>query len=509
MEDLFRHLNDRNQLWGQFSLTERNIIDVSEISRCPSTGLQATVHRTIASDDLDQWLRDGTTRTTAGQRSSVFRMVWVEHSPADRRDNIDADSLQRIIDAFGLNLAKGYYSTAFAGAASLPPCQVLNTEIRSYSFSYHPKFAIIWSRHVTANLTQGVCFASQPQISNFRQLLDIKWQLTDQEMMVAFLCSVLLSSEIDRDQNLVKQEVREVEVRTGYHRWASRNEQAASGDLTVLSAKMSGCATKMASCSRKIKVVQELNEFIVEQLQKLRHSQPVSPSDAGAGSQMSSNHVSDQSSKRLLEDNVSLIQKRAKLQQIDTDFFQSRITIQLNAVRHSFSFYVHQSSEFFCTPVRTKQANDSMINAQLFNLITQNDALVHYEVAKDSKLVAIASQRDSSSMKTLAVVTMVFLPGTFIASLFSIPFLYWNPGFGIYWATTLPLTLLTFAVWGAWTTKQHVKYMKENSKAKAELEGRLAVSEVGALVVRRRRTGTGMGSIIMEEQRSHIAAAST
>jgi len=45
----------------------------------------------------------------------------------------------------------------------------------------------------------------------------------------------------------------------------------------------------------------------------------------------------------------------------------------------------------------------------------QRDSLVNLEVAKDSRRVAQASKRDSSAMKTLAVLTMVFLPATFVS----------------------------------------------------------------------------------------------
>jgi hypothetical protein len=40
--------------------------------------------------------------------------------------------------------------------------------------------------------------------------------------------------------------------------------------------------------------------------------------------------------------------------------------------------------------------------------MSQKDALVNIEIATETK-------RDSSAMKTIAVLTMVFLPGTFIA----------------------------------------------------------------------------------------------
>jgi hypothetical protein len=51
----------------------------------------------------------------------------------------------------------------------------------------------------------------------------------------------------------------------------------------------------------------------------------------------------------------------------------------------------------------------------VLNLVSQHDANVNIELAKDSKRIALESKRDSTSMTAIAVVTMFFLPGTFTA----------------------------------------------------------------------------------------------
>ena len=56
-------------------------------------------------------------------------------------------------------------------------------------------------------------------------------------------------------------------------------------------------------------------------------------------------------------------------------------------------------------------------------------------------------------MKTIAIMTMVFLPATFFAALFAVPLLKWDEPnviqgrFWIYWAFTLPSTALIFGIW--------------------------------------------------------------
>jgi hypothetical protein len=52
---------------------------------------------------------------------------------------------------------------------------------------------------------------------------------------------------------------------------------------------------------------------------------------------------------------------------------------------------------------------------QLYSLISQRDSKINILVAEDSKKIAMAAKRDSTAMKTISVLTMVFLPGTFVA----------------------------------------------------------------------------------------------
>ncbi|KAF3059977.1 hypothetical protein GL218_05118 [Daldinia childiae] len=84
--------------------------------------------------------------------------------------------------------------------------------------------------------------------------------------------------------------------------------------------------------------------------------------------------------------------------------------------------------------------------------------------------IALATGRDSRHMRSIAVVTMVFLPGTFCASVFSMQFFNWFPGddgntvvsryFWIYILFTIVLTLLTLGIWYyvSWREKQQKQH---------------------------------------------------
>lgn len=92
--------------------------------------------------------------------------------------------------------------------------------------------------------------------------------------------------------------------------------------------------------------------------------------------------------------------------------------------------------------------------------------------------MAVASTRDSSSMKALAVITAIFLPGEYMSSLFGQAFFNWEYGtkgdpalsedaaqgnypnpvimplFWVYWAFTIPLTIVIIVLWRAWWVNQ-------------------------------------------------------
>jgi hypothetical protein len=86
--------------------------------------------------------------------------------------------------------------------------------------------------------------------------------------------------------------------------------------------------------------------------------------------------------------------------------------------------------------------------------------------------IAAAAKRDSSAMKTVAVMTMAFLPATFLAAFFALPMLEWETkssvqmdGFMLYWIVTVPATALVFVLWvlvtqRAWILDQILKLWK-------------------------------------------------
>ena len=104
---------------------------------------------------------------------------------------------------------------------------------------------------------------------------------------------------------------------------------------------------------------------------------------------------------------------------------------------------------------------DSLIkNANL--TINRADQRSSIQIADSSHTIAIESKRDNLSMMTIAAITMIFLPGTFVASLFAMPLFdrthgdVFRSSFWIYWAITVPLTVLTLLLWLTWFLRRDI-----------------------------------------------------
>ncbi|SPO01729.1 uncharacterized protein DNG_04402 [Cephalotrichum gorgonifer] len=103
---------------------------------------------------------------------------------------------------------------------------------------------------------------------------------------------------------------------------------------------------------------------------------------------------------------------------------------------------------------------ESIINLQMVAMIT------------DQRRIAQASKKDGNALKRLSMLGAIFIPGTFIASLFSMEFfiihdsggdtsLYIAPQLWIYFAIAAPLTLVVVSVMWLWG---------RNKKRKADVE---------------------------------------
>ncbi|KAF1841670.1 uncharacterized protein K460DRAFT_409128 [Cucurbitaria berberidis CBS 394.84] len=144
-------------------------------------------------------------------------------------------------------------------------------------------------------------------------------------------------------------------------------------------------------------------------------------------------------------------------------------------ILHDIDFQTNLWWALLSQMVALKDRAQTHINL-VFSFIAQDENRLSRSVAEKSEMIAAASKKDSAAMKTLAVLTTVFLPPTFVATFFSMTMFDWksdSPGtpitsryLWVYWAVAVPLTGLVFITWRVWWGLEKGKYEKEIRKEK-------------------------------------------
>jgi hypothetical protein len=84
-------------------------------------------------------------------------------------------------------------------------------------------------------------------------------------------------------------------------------------------------------------------------------------------------------------------------------------------------------------------------------------------------------------MQTLAILTMAFLPATFLATVFAMPIMEWEQGMGVvmrpemglYFGLSVPITLGIFIAWTYLTRRRKRVVEREEHEGRKVLEQRL------------------------------------
>ncbi|KAK2009781.1 hypothetical protein LZ32DRAFT_608182 [Colletotrichum eremochloae] len=196
------------------------------------------------------------------------------------------------------------------------------------------------------------------------------------------------------------------------------------------------------------------------------------------------NSKSDAYAQRMIQDDRERFRMTARLNTTATDVVNMLGVLEWDL--HYFKFLGRVNGELAALHGRISPAADaelrslvdylecealsivSFVGTMKSRLDLQLNVLYNYIAQAESNLsrqIATNAGLDSTAMKTLAVVTMVFLPPTFIATLFSMSMFDWQssssaaagdtgrtvvPEFWIYWAVSVPLTLAIVVGWRVW-----------------------------------------------------------
>ncbi|KAK7416467.1 hypothetical protein QQX98_005171 [Neonectria punicea] len=480
MDEIYQQIADFNP--RKFSHSPDVLFfEVTELWRNDATGAVKAFDSTIQVPAVATWLTEESRVAKSGTESLVLRLVWTDLDFNEKTVGLPKPAMASILDKFDLELAYNYSLSCITGINAFPPEIVgSNMERAAHAFCYAPKLASVWSHtrfkgptKPRQSVTYGIVLAKEKQKDVLKRLLHSKWQsnFSSHAMFPAFLYSFMLSAEIEMTLEGMKRRIQEVETRTGYASFETKRKRAASGELGVLSAEMSGFATRLASAERKSMALEKLMAFIVEQSGAQEATATIKAAATGAATGNviipatpgTLGTVPDGNS--LMRNHTMVLQQRLGMQVLDKTYTLKRVQVQIEA---------------------------------LVNLIGQHDSINNTDIA-------LSSHRDASSMKTLAVVTMFFLPGSFIAALFSTPCFDWDsvnmsdessigvastPQFSLYWAITIPMTVITFLLYFAWLQFQAYQRKKPHeypSDEQLDTESKNEQEFVEAKLVAKRR----------------------
>jgi hypothetical protein len=117
---------------------------------------------------------------------------------------------------------------------------------------------------------------------------------------------------------------------------------------------------------------------------------------------------------RVVISNIQFVEKRAQAQQSAVSLIKNSMI--LNTVTKQSKVYNYIARLDSQTQQKLAEAQTELAKAQTELAKAQTElAQSQKEISLSSNLIAQASKRDSSAMKGIALLTMVFLPGTYIA----------------------------------------------------------------------------------------------
>ncbi|KAL7939864.1 hypothetical protein V8C35DRAFT_287912 [Trichoderma chlorosporum] len=372
MEEIYQRLSAVN-LWQGFNNSDETSFEVIEARIQHASGEIITNSRIVCLKELDSWLAEEAEDDEDPNQSLVLRLALVGCDIKAKTLKLSRQVLDPLLDEFNLELAYKYSQSCITNVSAIP-----SKGSQTYSFCYMPKLVAVWTqkhlnRRTTSgrpHLTQGLIFVEESNKGFLSDNLCSSWNalLYHSPMFPALLFSMILSMQIHVEEAKIKTKLRKIEERTGQDRMADRkHEDNTTAEYIKLAAQVDRHAVKLASVGRKSKMAEKTLAFILKNTPEQRASESateMAPSDMPY---------------HLLRSHVSLLQDRLSMQAVDIEFTLKRVQLQANT---------------------------------LTGIISRDDVKANLDLAE-------SQHRDSLSMKTLAIVTMVFLPGSFISALFS------------------------------------------------------------------------------------------
>ncbi|KAK3369227.1 hypothetical protein B0T24DRAFT_722199 [Lasiosphaeria ovina] len=174
-----------------------------------------------------------------------------------------------------------------------------------------------------------------------------------------------------------------------------------------------------------------------------------------------------------LSDSCSGMAAVCKMQHSFVDVVSAFETATTAIAKSSSGRYARQQLRFFGQFLHGVESKVAYTKASvqdqvqtIYTLISQRDSRNHMALARTTRRLAQLSRKDSTDMRVISAVTLVFLPATFTSTLFSASFFDFqprapadkvSPWIWLYCLVTALLTCVVLASWWHFSRRQHVK----------------------------------------------------
>ncbi|OAL48231.1 hypothetical protein IQ07DRAFT_633218 [Pyrenochaeta sp. DS3sAY3a] len=304
-------------------------------------------------------------------------------------------------------------------------------------------YTLLWSFDYTKKITKAIIIPRETNLdnpnlvyNNFLRSLKYQTNLIDDWRFFIFFCAAHIAQWIDHEVRLGLNRVRDIESTTEYGGWVKSNEINSEeinhppemNELIKISKDSGNILTSLANVANHASIAKSM---VTDLSPRTQTGAQQGSANAAAPNPINAKPTTTPGShvplvNQLLSDEMSDAVAILK-GQVDAGVLQANYLQERARIQHSV----------------------------IFNLLTRQDA-------ESSKEIAQTALKDSFSMKTIAIMTMIFLPPTFFATLFAVPTLKWDektimqPNFKFYWAFSVPCTVLVLLIWDSMSSEKNI-----------------------------------------------------
>jgi hypothetical protein len=257
-------------------------------------------------------------------------------------------------------------------------------------------YQLVLSYNAQTRITHGLLLSktSEHKIPELiKTLKEEPWHCEQPLYLAALLAELSVKTSAERIQ-CAELRLNELEEMMGQHEYANmRKGRPLEIDFESATTSLNFHTQWLAVQSMRLgSVLLALDQMVFETREIAKHR------DGNVGKLDLASFTSESDSLCMMEEFVAYLANTAKNLLLRAEYERKRIGAQIQVVRYFPQFILGMT-----------------LTRQVYHFRAHKNANLNIEVAKQTSILVEASKNDSAAMRTIAIVGMVFLPGTFLA----------------------------------------------------------------------------------------------